>query len=57
MKQKKALDKDAGFTERTKMENTTVNDDDEEDEYEGYSRSNPPPWLDEFEYIDFMMTH
>ncbi len=29
----------------------------EEDEYAGYTRENPPPWLDEFEYIDFMMTH
>ena len=29
----------------------------EEDPYEGYTRENPPPWLDEFEYIDFMMTH
>lgn len=28
-----------------------------EDEYEGYTRDNPPPWLDEFEYIDFMITH
>lgn len=25
--------------------------------YEGYTMKNPPPWLDEFEYIDFMMTH
>ena len=29
----------------------------ERDPYEGYTRKNPPPWLDEFEYIDFMMTH
>ena len=29
----------------------------EYDPYEGYTRENPPPWLDEFEYIDFMMTH
>lgn len=29
----------------------------EYDEYAGYTRENPPPWLDEFEYIDFMMTH
>ena len=27
------------------------------DEYAGYTRDDPPPWLDEFEYIDFMITH
>ena len=27
------------------------------DPYEGYDRDNPPPWMDEFEYIDFMITH
>jgi hypothetical protein len=40
--------------EKTKTE--TV-EEQERDPYEGYTRDNPPPWMDEFEYIDFMMTH
>ena len=28
-----------------------------ENDDDGYSGSTPPPWLDEFEYIDWCMTH
>ena len=35
----------------------TETEEEERDPYEGYSRDDPPPWMDEFEYIDFMMTH
>ncbi len=42
-------------TEVVKQEAET--EEEERDPYEGYSRDDPPPWMDEFEYIDFMMTH
>lgn len=47
-------------TEKAEDEKTKVEEqssDEEYDPYEGYDRDNPPPWMDEFEYIDFMMTH
>jgi hypothetical protein len=39
------------------LKQKTETEEEERDPYEGYSRDDPPPWMDEFEYIDFMMTH
>lgn len=43
--------------EKVEEVETIFEEEEEYDPYEGYDRDNPPPWLDEFEYIDFMMTH
>ena len=43
--------------EKLKNEKKQAQEETEYDPYEGYTRENPPPWMDEFEYIDFMMTH
>ena len=56
-KEENTMEKSDENRKKLKTENEPIKKEKSVDPYEGYDRDNPPPWLDEFEYIDFMITH